>query len=41
MSTWGKPGSESGAGPLMWLFNGRRGHPQALVIPSSSTKLEW
>jgi hypothetical protein len=35
------PGSEAGAGPLTWLLRGRRGQPQALPIPSSSTKLEW
>lgn len=36
-----KPWSETGAGPLMWLLRGRRGHPQALLTPSSFTKLEW
>jgi len=36
-----KPWSETGAGPLMWLLRGRREHPQALLTPSSFTKLEW
>lgn len=37
-----EPGSETGAGPLMWLFSGRSGHPQpqAFNISSGSTKLE-